>query len=74
MIKDLIKLTLAYRGGVLSPITEDMFVRNIVVPAEFSLAFLHVAIQSAFCWQNYHFYAFRKGEHTYTVPDPILRV
>lgn len=69
MAKGLIKLTLAYRGGAIAPLTEDVFVRTVVVPAEFSLAFLHEVIQLAFGWQNYHFYAFRKGNLSYTIPD-----
>lgn len=69
MAKGLIKLNLAYRGGASTPLTDDVFTRTVVVPTEFSLAFLHKVIQLAFGWQNYHLYAFRKGELLYTIPD-----
>jgi len=66
----LLKLTLTYRGSECAPVKDDSFVRRVVVPSEFSLAFLHEVIQVAFGWSNYHLYAFHKGEVSYTLPDP----
>jgi len=70
MDNGLLKLTLTYRGSECEPVKDEAFVRRIVVPGEYSLAFLHEVIQAAFGWSNYHLYAFRKGEVSYTLPDP----
>lgn len=70
MSAKLVKLSLVYRGGECDPVKDDAFMRCVVVPAEFSLAFLHEVVQTAFGWGNYHLYAFRKGKVSYTLPDP----
>lgn len=44
--------------------------RRLEVPAEIKLARLHVALQAAMGWQDYHLHAFRIGEVEYGVPDP----
>lgn len=69
MAKGLIKLSLAYRGGVSAPLTDDVFVRTVVVPSEYSLVFLHAVIQESFGWLNYHQFAFIKDGITYDMPE-----
>ncbi len=43
--------------------------RRLEVPAEIKLARLHVALQAAMGWQDYHLHAFRIGDFEYGVPD-----
>ncbi|MHB1708346.1 MAG: plasmid pRiA4b ORF-3 family protein [Thermoplasmataceae archaeon] len=43
--------------------------RRIEVPYEFTLHQLHLTIQAAMGWDNYHLYAFRIGRVSYSVPD-----
>ena len=50
----LLKLTLTYRGSECAPVEDDSFLRRVVTPAEFSLAFLHEVIQAAFGWRKDH--------------------
>lgn len=69
MAKGLIKLSLAYRGGASAPLTDDVFVRTVVVPSEYSLVFLHAVIQESFGWMNYHQFAFIKDGITYDMPE-----
>ena len=44
--------------------------RRLEVPAETKLARLHVALQAAMGWQDYHLHAFHIGEIEYGVPNP----
>lgn len=44
--------------------------RRLEVPAEIKLARLHVALQAAMGWQDYHLHSFRIGDIEYGVPDP----
>jgi hypothetical protein len=44
--------------------------RRLEVPAEIKLSRLHVALQAAMGWQDYHLHAFRIGEIEYGVPNP----
>jgi len=44
--------------------------RRLEVPAEIKLARLHVALQAAMGWQDYHLHAFRIGDIEYGLPDP----
>ena len=44
--------------------------RRLEVPAEIKLARLHVALQAAMGWQDYHLHAFRIGDIEYGVPSP----
>lgn len=69
MAKGLIKLSLAYRGGASAPLMDDVFVRTVVVPSEYSLVFLHAVIQESFGWLNYHQFAFIKDGITYDMPE-----
>lgn len=69
MAKGLIKLSLAYRGGASAPLTDDVFVRTVIVPSEYSLVFLHAVIQESFGWLNYHQFAFIKDGITYDMPE-----
>jgi hypothetical protein len=43
--------------------------RRVLVPAAYSLDRVHLVIQAAMGWQNYHMHAFRVGELSYG-PDP----
>lgn len=43
--------------------------RRVLVPAAFTLDRIHLVIQAAMGWQNYHMHAFRAGELSYG-PDP----
>lgn len=43
--------------------------RRVLVPATFTLDRVHLVIQAAMGWQNYHMHAFRAGECSYG-PDP----
>jgi len=43
--------------------------RRIQVPSGFSLAELHLAIQAAMGWDNYHLYEFKVGRDRYSFPD-----
>ena len=63
-MKDLIKLTLRYRGPKELP-KGCVYLRRVVVPSTSSLAFLHEVIQIAFGWMNCHMYQFTKGEACY---------
>ena len=56
MVKDLVKLQLAYNGSEYS--------RTVVVQKQFSLAFLHEVIQVSFGWLNYHLYNFEDAMGT----------
>jgi hypothetical protein len=44
--------------------------RRLEVPAEIKLSRLHVALQLAMGWQNYHLHEFRIGEAVYGEPSP----
>jgi hypothetical protein len=44
--------------------------RRLEVPAEIKLARLHVALQAAMGWQDYHLHSFGIGEVEYGMPDP----
>lgn len=44
--------------------------RRLEVPAEIKLARLHIALQAAIGWQDYHLHAFRIGDIEYGLPDP----
>ena len=44
--------------------------RRLEVPPEITLARLHVALQAAMGWQDYHLHAFRIREIEYGVPNP----
>lgn len=44
--------------------------RRLEVPAEIKLARLHVALQAAMGWQDYHLHSFRIGDIEYGVRDP----
>ena len=44
--------------------------RRLEVPAEIKLARLHVALQAAMGWQDYHLHAFRIDDIDYGLPDP----
>lgn len=67
-MKDLIKLTLRYRGPEELP-KGCVYLRRVVVPSTSSLAFLHEVIQIAFGWMNYHMYQFTKGKVCYVSID-----
>lgn len=43
--------------------------RRIEVPYNFTLHQLHLTIQAAMGWDNYHLYAFRIGRTTYSIPN-----
>ena len=49
---------------------EPVIWRRLEVPAEIKLARLHVALQAAMGWQDYHLHAFRIGDIEYGVPNP----
>jgi hypothetical protein len=44
--------------------------RRFAVPGNHSLQQLHLLIQFAFGWQNYHLYEFEVGPARYSLPDP----
>ncbi len=70
MKNSFIKLTLRYGCNDCMSEKDETFLRRIVVPGCYSLAFLHNVIQSVFGWLDYHLYAFRVGEVSYMPPDP----
>jgi hypothetical protein len=43
--------------------------RRIEVPYNFTLHQLHLTIQAAMGWDNYHLYAFRIGRTSYSIPS-----
>jgi hypothetical protein len=44
--------------------------RRVEVPAEIRLDDLHLVIQAAMPWENYHLYEFRAGGIAWGIPDP----
>ena len=51
----------------------DGFWRKVVVPADASLEYLHLVIQSAFGLLNYHDFGFNDGKHDY-IPDGYIGI
>lgn len=49
---------------------EPKVIRRIEVPASILLSDLHLVIQSAMPWWNYHLYEFRVRETRWGLPDP----
>ena len=43
--------------------------RRIEVPYNFTLHELHLVIQAAMGWENYHLYTFRVGRTSYSIPN-----
>ena len=48
--------------------------RRIQVPASITLAKLHLVVQAAMGWENYHLYSFSAGGTKYGEPDPELQL
>lgn len=44
--------------------------RRVEVPADIRLDQLHLVIQAAMGWENYHLYEFRRGRSAWGLPDP----
>jgi hypothetical protein len=71
-----VKQTAGMREGDIAQIKvslqdiEPTIWRRLEVPAEIKLSRLHVALQAAMGWQDYHLHAFRIGDIEYGVPDP----
>ena len=49
---------------------EPVAVRRIEVPVDIKLSDLHLVIQAAMPWWNYHLYEFRARNHCWGLPDP----
>jgi hypothetical protein len=49
---------------------EPAVVRRLEVPFDIKLSDLHLVIQSAMPWWNYHLYEFRARNHRWGLPDP----
>jgi len=50
---------------------EPEVVRRVEVPADIGLVDLHLVIQAAMGWENYHLYAFHAGRNlSWGIPDP----
>jgi hypothetical protein len=49
---------------------EPIVVRRIEVPFDIKLSDLHLVIQHAMPWWNYHLYEFRARNHRWGLPDP----
>jgi Plasmid pRiA4b ORF-3-like protein len=47
--------------------------RRVEVPADIRLDDLHLVIQVAMPWDNYHLYEFRAGAIAWGIPDPDVR-
>ncbi|MEP7376034.1 MAG: plasmid pRiA4b ORF-3 family protein [Chitinophagaceae bacterium] len=56
--------------------TEPLVWRRVAVPRDYTFYQLHLAIQGAFGWENYHLFSFsKKGQLdklSYGIPDPLL--
>lgn len=48
--------------------------RRLLVPADLTLAQLHVALQAAMGWEDSHLHEFRIGQRRFGVPDPDDRL
>jgi len=62
--------TTAVRLKVVLKDVEPKVVRKIVVPFTIRLDRLHLVLQAAMGWENYHLYAFSAGPMQWGVPDP----
>ena len=49
---------------------EPVVSRTLEVPADIRLERLHLVIQAAMGWENYHLYEFMVGETRWGLPDP----
>lgn len=52
---------------------EPTIMRRVEVPADIRLDDLHLVVQVAMGWENYHLYEFRVGEMAWSIPDPDIR-
>jgi hypothetical protein len=52
---------------------EPTVMRRVEVPADIRLDDLHLVVQIAMGWENYHLYEFRVGDMAWGIPDPDIR-
>jgi Plasmid pRiA4b ORF-3-like protein len=63
-------LATAVRLNVVLKDVEPKVLRKIAVPVSIRLDRLHLVLQAAFGWENYHLYAFHAGGMQWGIPDP----
>lgn len=54
----------------LADVTDPSVWRRVLVPSAYPLDRVHLVIQAAMGWENYHLHAFRLGDESYAAADP----
>jgi hypothetical protein len=54
----------------LADVTDPPVWRRVLIPPAYRLDRVHMVIQAAMGWENYHLHAFRLGDESYAAPDP----
>jgi len=65
-----LKITLVMPKACFQHDVEPAVVRRLEVPFDIKLSDLHLVIQVAMPWWNYHLYEFRARNHRWGLPDP----